>query len=212
MLRNKNTDKDKEILAYVRELDKLHLINRHAPFVPIDKPYQNGWIKKFTLRDDYTRRTDAEVYWTMLDKINGIAFCRNKNFLNRDRKEYGPVLKVIGKNEWNGLGWPEHYKKYFCFGRWRVGDYGTVEGYKFDRAFCFVETIEPHIVTKVRVMYPEVEKRLREIRNIFEQNRFWERHSNLKGRRKCSSDYRLSRDRYLNKLSSKEIEEYDKSQ
>lgn len=211
MLRDKTTNKDKEIFALVRELNRLYRVNRLAPFVPIEKPYQNGWIKKFALRDDYTRRNDADAHRRILEKINGIAFCRNRDFLDRKGKEYGPSLKIIGKNEWDGLGWPEYYKKYFTYGVYRVNDFRMVEGYRFRRDFCFIEVIEPHIVTHTRVLYPEIESRIQEIREIFRQNRYWQRHANLRGCKKHSSDYRLARDRYFEKLHTKEIEEYDKS-
>jgi hypothetical protein len=216
MLANKKESKDKSIFAYVRELNKLHHITWHAPLIKLEKPYQNGWTKYFTLRDDYTRRDDSKAHWDILKVIGTEAFCRKQNFLDRKGKEYGPGLRVIGKNEWDGLKWPEHYKKYFVFGRWHVqhvyGWGGTVEGYKFARPFCFVEAIKPHFVTHIRTHYPEVEARIKYIHNLFEREQLWNRFNKLKGVRRFSSDYRLAKDRYLEALGTKEVEEFDKSQ
>ncbi len=209
------TRRDKSILAHVREMDALNRVTRQAPLIPLAKPYQNGWTKFFVLRDDYTRRTDAKVHLDILAKISSENFCRRRDFLDKKGREYGPSLGTIGKNEWETLGWPEHYKKYFTYGLHHVENFygyrGVVEGYKFVRPFCFVEAIKPHFITHTRTIYPEVESRLAELRNLFDAKQYWNRYNKLKGRRRCSSDYRLMKSWYLEAIGTKEIEEYDKS-
>lgn len=206
--------KDKSILAYVRELDELHKISWNAPLIKLAKPYQNGWTKYFALRDDYTRRADAKAHFDILAEIGGEAFCRKVDFVDRHGKSYGPGLRIIGKNEWEALGWPEHYKKYFSFGIYYENNYNFrsyKEGYKFVRPFCFVEQIRPHFVTHTRTIYPDVESRKQKLRNKFDQERWWDRFNKLKGRRRGSYDYRGAKARYLQAIGTKEMEEYDKS-
>lgn len=212
---NLKEKKDKSILSYVRELDKLRRVTWNAPLIPLAKPYQNGWTKYFVLRDDYTRRNDAKAHVDILKVIGTECFCRKDNFLDRMGKPYGPGLRIIGKNEWDGLKWPEHYKKYFSYGihyqRDAYGWNGKIEGYKFRRDFCFIEAIKPHFITHTRTIYPDVESRIAYINNKFDHEQLWKRYHKLKGHSRHSADWRLAKDRFLEALGTKEIEEYDKS-
>lgn len=207
--------RDKGILAYVRELDKLRVLTWNAPLIKLAKPYQNGWTKYFILRDDYTRRTDAQAHVDILKEIGTECFCRKQEFIDRQGKPYGPGLRIIGRNEWESLGWPEFYKKYFSYGlHYQKQIYGrnnAVEGYKFSRDFCFIEALKPHFITHTRTIYPDIESRKAEINNLFDREQYWKRYSRLKGQRKGSSDWRLAKDHYMEALGTKEIEEYDKS-
>lgn len=211
---NKKEKKDKDILVYSRELDKLHRITREAPLIPLEKPYQNGWTKFFVLRDDYTRRNDAHVFRNILKVVSTEAFCRKMNFLDRRGKPYGPGLRIIGKNEWEMLGWTDQYKKYFHYGLHPYkGVYGTTgvqEGWKLLREFFFVEAVKPHFVTHLRTHYPEVEARKAYIYNKFERGQLWKRYGNLKGWSRGSSDWRCAKDRYEEVRGTKEIEDYCK--
>lgn len=219
MLRNKREEKDREIRAAVREMDALQRITWNAPIVKLETPYQNGWLMYHVLRDDYTRRNDAEVFRTILKQIGGISFCRKPSFEGRNGKTYKPSFSIIGENEWKVLGWPEYYKKYFSFGLHRViynndgFEYGGGHrlGYKFNRTYCFATAIKPHIVTHIRTVVPEAQTRLAELRNHFDTHNLWKRYWKIKG---CgvhySADYELARKRFMETLGTKEIEQYDK--
>lgn len=217
MLRNKREEKDKEIRALVREMDELHDVIWNAPIVKLDKPYQNGWVKCHVVRDDFTRRNDAEVFHRILKKVGGSAFSRREDFKGRDGKEYGPSLYIIGENEWKTLGWPDYYAKHFHFGWHRIYSYDGFEygghlrkGYAVLRPFCFDTVVKPHFITHVRKVIPEAESRLQEIRNQFENNQYWRRYFKIKGKSgNYSADYELARQRYLDALGTKEIEHYD---
>jgi hypothetical protein len=209
--------KDKSILAYVRELEKLRRLTWYAPVVKLDKPYQNGWTKYFILRDDYTRRTDAHVFHAILKKIGTEAFCRKLTFADRQGKPYGPHLRIIGKNEWEMLGWGEQFRKHFTYGIhnqkeiWGWTKKG-IEGYKMTRPFFFVEAIKPHFVTHVRTIIPDVESRIAYINRHFDQEQLWRRYHKLKGARRHSYDWRCSKDLFMEAIGTKEIENYDKSE
>ena len=206
---------DKKALALERELNKLLELSWKAPIIPLEKPYQNGWIKFYVLRDDYTRRTDTNVYLRILKEVGIERFSRNKNFLDKNGRPLTPGLKIIGKNEWDKLGWPEHYKKYFYYGlhpvetRWGTG--GTREGYKLTHTFYLVEAIRPHMVTHTKVIYPDVQKRIREIYNTFEHKQYWSRLWHLKGQKMSydKKDYNQEIHRFKSSLGLKDVEEYD---
>ena len=210
--------KDKSILAYVRELDKLNKVSRDAPCIPLAKPYQNGWTKYLVLRDDYTRRDDAHIFREILAEIGGEVFCRKMDFIDRQGNEYGPTLRTIGKSEWEKLGWTAQHRKHFQFGRFRTDGYfgmgwsNVIEGYRMVKPYFLVEKIKPHFITHTRILYPDVESRKTEIRNLFERRLYWERYSKLKGHRWNHYDDRCSaKENFVRALGTKEIEEYDKS-
>lgn len=205
MLKNKQTNKDKELLKLEREHNRLCKLSWHAPLVKLAHPYQNGWLKGFQLRDDISRRTDAAIFRRILTKINTIIFCRTKNFVKRNGETMAHDIDVIGKNEWEGLNWPEHYKKYFIFGYVKHNN-RMIECYRFAYPYYFVEKITPHFVTHQRAVIPEVESRKQEIRNKLGRG-LWNRLDNLHGRRKGSDDWRLSKIRTHEALGTKEIEE-----
>ncbi len=216
------TKKDKNIYALMREWDKLRDITRDAPLVPLEKPYQNGWIKYFVLRDDYTRRADAHVFKAILKEIGTEVFCRKVDFLDHQGQPYGPGLRVVGRNEWEMLGWTPQFKKHFSFGwhrrenvffglRWADEHFveGKIQGYRMSKPFFLVEAIKPHFVTHTKTIYPEIETRMAEIKSQFQHKQLWPRYDKLHGRRwKGSWDYRLAKSEYLETLGTKEIERY----
>ncbi len=218
MLPDKKEKKDKSIIAYVRELDKLHKITREAPVVPLAEPYQNGWTKYLVLRDDYTRRDDAHVFQNIIKTIGEEVFCRKMNFLDRNGKEYGPLLRIVGKNEWEMLGWTAQYKKHFEYGIHRRTRYfgmtwsDTMEGWKMVKPYFLVEAIKPHFITHTKTIYPEVEARIAFIKKKFERNQLWRRFDHIKGRKRISRDYFMMKSLYLEALGTKEIEKYDLSE
>ncbi len=209
--------KDKDILAYVRELDKLNKITRDAPLVKLEKPYQNGWTKYLVLRDDYTRRADAHIYIEILKEIGEECFCRKMDFKNYNGQEYGPQLRIVGKNEWEALGWTPQHRKHFEFGRFRRDRYfgmtwgGNIEGYRMIKPFFLEEAIKPHFITHVKTIFPEVESRISFIRNKFKNNQLWNRYDYLKGRKRQSRDWVMAKSVYMEALGTLEIEKYDLS-
>lgn len=210
--------KDKSIIAYVRELDKLNKITREAPLIPLAKPYQNGWTKYLTLRDDYTRRDDAHIFREILRVCGDEVFCRKMDFLDRNGKEYGPNLRLVGKNEFEMLGWTPQYKKHFEFGRFRRETYfgmtynDTIEGYRMIKPFFLIEAIRPHFITHTKTIYPDIESRIAFIRKKFRNQQLWNRYDHLKGRYRGSRDWVMAKAIYMESIGTKEIENYDKSE
>lgn len=180
MLLNKKARRQKELLKLDTERRKLEDIRRDYPTIELNPPIQTGWEKTFELRDDCTRRSDADVYRRILGVINRKVFCRRKDFVDKWSKK--PVileLDIIGEGQWEKLDWPEHYKKYFTFGDW-VDRCCTItkkiyykRGYKFNQPFYFVERIDPYLMTHRKVMDGEVEGRIGEINDKFYRDNLW---------------------------------------
>lgn len=213
MLLDKITKKDKEIRRLVNEFYRLRKATWEAPIVPIEKPYKNGYVKFFTLRDDYTRRVDVHDFKRILSRINNTVFSRNKDFKDKKGVIHSPNLSIIPEKQWQSFDWPEHYKKHFVFGHhtyyYGWGGKGTIYGYKFWREYCFTEKIEPHFVTHQRVVLPEIESRLSEIRAKFSNEQLWERYRSMKGHKRFSMDYFLEKQHILDSIGTKELEKFD---
>lgn len=211
---DKYTERDKEIIRAVKEMDALRKVSREAPLIPLSKPYQNGWIRYYVLRDDYTRRSDAQVFHTMIGTVGTEIFSRKIDFLDRKGQERHPGLRVIGKREWEVLNWPASHTKYFRYGKWHeknIWGYSTagVEGYKMERPFFFIEAVRPHFVTHTKTIYPDIESRMKYLQNKFEKHQLWHRYGKLKGGVRWSYDWATLKKRYMDALSTLEIEKYD---
>lgn len=174
---NKQLREQKKLFKLDSELNKLQRQRYEAPWVKLPKPIQTGWLKRFRLRDDCTRRSDAHCYSTILKHIGTTAFCRRKDFKYKDNEEIKLKLKIVGVGEWDNLGWPEYWKKkYFMFGTWDIGNRFTshyIQGYRFFQDFYFEEFIEPYFVTHEQIKIGEIETRIAEIENYFYRENKW---------------------------------------
>ena len=210
MLQKKQLQKQKEVVAAVIELNKLQKLSWNAPLVPLEKPIQTGWLRTFKLRDDCSRRNDAAAYKTICKEIARSCFCRKQTFLDKKGDEVKPTLRIIGEGEWDKLGWPEYYKKYFAFGNWSIYKYGlkqTVKGWKFWREYYFVDDdITPYFITHQRVKMPDVETRIAELNRFIEQNNGWKTYGHYKKGSYWGHDREDLRDKLLNEFDKEQID------
>lgn len=96
-------DLDKQLLRMERELNRLEEIKSNQPVVPLEKPYQKGWIRKFVLRSEVEKSDKAAFYQEILDKINSYQHHYDQSFKqpkrNKHRHRYNytklPVLRTI---------------------------------------------------------------------------------------------------------------------
>lgn len=174
-LLRKHASRDKRLLALEREANRLYQAQREAPIVPLERPYQKGWIKTFALAPDLRRRPDVEVFRTVLAAINNRLWARTREFVNRDGAPLVLRPCVIYQREWERLRWPASHRRLLAFGHWETGDSyhaffrawfrrrHRVTGYSVHRPWWLIEDIQPHLITHQRVNLPEVETRLAEI-------------------------------------------------
>lgn len=194
-LLRKHSSRDKKLLALEREANRLHQAQRDAPIIPLERPYQKGWIKTFALAPDLHRRPDAEVFRTVLAKINNRLWARTREFLNKNGEPLVLRPRVISPREWERLRWPASHRRLLAFGDWETGDdyfihfrawfrrRHRVNGYSVHRPWWLREDIQPHLITHRRVNLPDVETRLAEIEAKFRCTEGRQRLSWLHGRR-----------------------------
>lgn len=62
--------KEKQLIAlHHLEMDLWHQ-KRNLPLVPLEKPYQKGWVRFFVVRDDVQRVDTLGFFTELLEKIN----------------------------------------------------------------------------------------------------------------------------------------------
>lgn len=186
------TAKDKHYRSLYKEYRKLLDVQRSAPLIEIDEPYQRGWVRFFKLRDDASRRSDAATLTEILKRVNVYQYCRKGTFMqkNQKTKSYEPIghyPKRYTIKEWSRLEWLESYRKYFearlvTERNWK-NQWVRNQRYVFKYPFYFVSCTEKHFVTHHRVKLPDVESRITEIMNYFDQHQVWHRLHHLNGER-----------------------------
>ncbi|HYC70952.1 MAG TPA: hypothetical protein VEB66_07095 [Opitutaceae bacterium] len=186
---DKHSRHDKELLRLDRELDRLRLAQWHAPIVPLEHPYQRGWVKTLVLREDAAHHPDAKVFRAVLAAVNQRVFWPRRDFLRRDGSVVGVRPKLIRLHEWRSLAWSPAHQRLFAWGSWSTEDSHScglrrgVPGFRLMRPWFLEEAIFPHMITHQRVDLPEVRSRIAEIENRFARCLGRERLLWLRGRR-----------------------------
>ena len=182
--------RDKWLLALERELHRLNQAFRDAPIIPVERPYQRGWVKFYVLDDEILRRADTAMFRVMLPQINQRVRSRDRTFCNRHGQ---PILlrpRIIPTREWLKLGWPAKQQRFFGYGHWRL-DHEPWRPIKWRQHICgfklldlswLRENVQPYLITHQRVDLPDVRSRLAEIENHLEFTRGWDRLHWLHGR------------------------------
>ncbi|MDR1012181.1 MAG: hypothetical protein LBM04_13835 [Opitutaceae bacterium] len=185
--------RDKHLLCLERELNRLLQAQWTAPIIPLEHPYQRGWIKTYVLRPDVARRSDADIFIDVLAKINRRVFSRGRDFRHANGGPVSLAPRIIPVAEWERLGWTQKHRRLFGFGHWRSDHYWNnrhipahhnhVLGFKLVHDSWLREDIQPNLITHQRVELPEVRRRIAEIEAHFKHNDGCHRLNNLHGRR-----------------------------
>ena len=83
--------RDKHLLSLSKREDEIWNLIRKQPLIPLEKPYQKGFVRKFILREDVALSKDSELLQTILDSINNKQYSDNKKFKHK--------VKVKGKRK-----------------------------------------------------------------------------------------------------------------
>lgn len=168
---NKHSARDKRLLALERELHRLWQAQLHAPVIPLERPYQRGWLKFYVLADRIDRRPDAAMFRAMLAQVNHCVYSRERSFINRAGHPMPLRPRVIPAREWLKLAWPMSHQRFFGYGHWRLDDQPWtsvrwrqhIMGFKLFHTWWLREEVQPHLVTHQRVEIPQVRARIAEI-------------------------------------------------
>ena len=161
-------DVEKQIRTKYKRSRELWKIRRNLPLIPLDKPYQKGFVRFFVVRDDVKNSKDRDFFEGILKKINTYMYCDNRKFLKKKRKfgrkiyvEREQKLKYITSFSWNypKLEFTDRERQYFekkedyCPVRKIFGTY-----YKFTEPWRFILRVKPNMITHYKPLDLELEK------------------------------------------------------
>lgn len=172
--RDKHAQRDKHLLRLERELTRLRKAQWHAPIIPLEHPYQRGWFKKFTLREDALHHPEVLVFKAVLAVVNQQVHSSSRNFTRRNGDAIILRPRIIEPRDWTRLVWPITHQRLFAYGQWPVEHIfpwsehyrrHSIRGFKLIRTWWLDELILPYMITHQRVDLPEVRSRIAEIEN-----------------------------------------------
>jgi hypothetical protein len=161
-------DVEKQIRKKYRRSKELWEIRRNTPWIPLDKPYQRGFVRFFVVREDVMRSKDGDFFEGILKKINTYMYSESRRFLKKKRKfgrriyvERVQKLQHISSYSWNDpkLGLTARERPYFL----RQEEYcparkSYVPYYEFIEPWRFILRIRPNMITHYKPVDFELDK------------------------------------------------------
>lgn len=157
------TSKEKEVKKLFKRLDILRKAQRNLGFVELQPPIRSGWERLFVLRSDLKHHKDYKTLQSILTKIQNTVVSQNKNFvIKTKRKKSKPIeqnLNHLTDKEYEKL--EDKEKDYFC-PRWTYSKIWKMSfrTWHITKPQFFEYKIQPHYITKVKLMDPDIEKEI----------------------------------------------------
>lgn len=176
-IRAARKDKEKKLLALLREENRLYRIDREAPWVPLTPPVMRGYKRYFVLRPDVQRSKNAAFFEGLLAKINTIQYFYRKDFKVKNRYRGKKILRLREQYLQEPKAcWLYKYRftdKEMRFFEQRIdpkekGIYSIY--YVFTEPWRFILRVRPNMIDKIKVLNPDLESRMQELENKIERN------------------------------------------
>ncbi len=183
---------ENKLLSLHREERKIWQVQRDMGMVELDTPIVRGWKRYFVLREDVARCNDAPFYQSILDKLNCVEICKRKDF--KTKKKYlrkkgnweliEQKVKQHEPREFSKCNFSDKEKALFeekyVKARWGKG---LVKVFVFKEQWRFVFKIKPNIITHVKAVDEELERRRSEISDYLDRTNYRDTLSRLLGHR-----------------------------
>ena len=91
-------DHEKFLRACIKRQKALFKQRRELPLVPLEKPYQKGYVRFFVLREDVRQGKQADFFATLLEKINTYQYADTRKF-QKKKKRRGKRVYIARKQE-----------------------------------------------------------------------------------------------------------------
>nr|WP_315027411.1 hypothetical protein [uncultured Chryseobacterium sp.] len=174
-------DVEKQIRKKYKRSKELWKIKRNTPLIPLDNPYQRGFVRFFVVRDDVMRSKDGEFFEGILKKINTYVYSESRRFLKK-KKKFGRRIYVkkeqklmhISLWSWNDpkLGLTARERQ--CFMKYEeycpYRKYDKIY-YEFTEPWRFTLRIRPHMITHYKPVDFQLEKEYAELKSCLEQHK-----------------------------------------
>ena len=167
-------DFDKTLLRFHKEEMAIGQRMRNLGWTELIPPIQQGFIRSFTLRADVKRTKQAPFFEAILAKINTTQWSCRKDF-KKKRKRFGKKVYVVreqqlldvDEREFCGHKFKDTERAYFYEVLTHVQTKKPIKVYRFAEPWRFVLRVQPNMITKVRVMNLDLEKRSADIGRYF---------------------------------------------
>jgi hypothetical protein len=172
-------DVEKQIRKKYKRRNELWKIKRDIPWIPLEEPYQRGFVRFFAITEDVKQTKDAEFFEGILKKINTFMYSEVRHFLKKKKKfgrriyvEKDQKLKSLSSYEWNNptIQLTQREIQYFlkrkeyCPFRKMYYDY-----YDFIEPWRFILRIKPNMITHYKPVNSELEKEYAEVEYYIKQ-------------------------------------------
>lgn len=163
-------DVEKQVRKKYERSRELWKIRRNLPLLPLDKPYQKGFVRFFVVRDDVRQSKDGDFFEGILKKINTYMYSENRKFLKKKRKfgrkiyvEREQKLRYITSFSWNYPKLELTDRERQCFEK--KEDYCPVRKifktyYLFTEPWRFTLRVKPNMITHYKPLDLELEKEI----------------------------------------------------
>ncbi|SHL19553.1 hypothetical protein [Chryseobacterium polytrichastri] len=174
-------DVEKQIRKKYKRSRELWETRRKIPLVPLEKPYQKGFVRFFVVRDDVKRTKDGKFFEGILMKINTYMYSETRKFQKKKRK-FGRKIYVprdqkldrLLPYQWNDpkLGLTTREKQYFL----KREEYDPLRK-KYDTYYEFIEPwrftlrIKPYMITHYKPLSSDLEKEIDELDSYLNQHK-----------------------------------------
>ncbi|MCD9016586.1 hypothetical protein [Parachryseolinea silvisoli] len=166
---------DKNLLRLGREWDAIRRKRYSVGWDELNPPVQRGYVRFFVLRDDIKRTKQAGFFENLLAKINVRQYSHRKDFLVK-RRRYGK--KVYASREHTlplVESWELQRKKLTAeelafFSEetiYHTRQHCSRIAYRFTEPWRFILRIQPNMITKVRKMNVDLDRREADLDRYF---------------------------------------------
>lgn len=173
---------DKKLVQLFKEFKRLRKQQWDLGYMDLIPPVQKGWKRYFILRPDVMLSKDKDFFLELLEKINTTTYSHRKDFKHKRRRHGKKVdvdriqnLQEFFTWQFEKLKLTEREKMYFKI-EMKVTDRGhLIPAFVFTEPWRYVLRIRPNMITKVKIVDPELKSREKQIDNYFEWNKLYPR-------------------------------------
>lgn len=172
-------DVEKQIRKKYKRSKELWEIRRNISWIPLENPYQRGFVRFFVLNDDVKRSEDADFFEGILKKINTYMYSESRLFLKKKKKfgrrvyvEKEQKLSLISFYKWIDprFGLMPRERQYFL----KIQEYNPFRKraetyYEFTEPWRFTLRIRPNMITHYKPVDAELEKEYAELKSYISQ-------------------------------------------
>ncbi|MGG5209556.1 hypothetical protein ACQWU4_11460 [Chryseobacterium sp. MIQD13] len=170
---------EKQVRKKYKRSSELWNIRKDIPWIPLEEPYQRGFVRFFVLRDDVKRSEDADFFEGILKKINSYMYSESRLFLKKKRK-HGRRIYVEKEQKLNSIsyytwidprfGLVPRERLYFL----KRQEYNPFRRrietcYEFAEPWRFTLRIRPHMITHYKPVDAQLEKEYAEVQSYIKK-------------------------------------------